>query len=160
MLKKFSLYFVVVFTVLTTSYLPVVAQANDYDCYAEEMLALINEARSSVGIAPLILSIELMDVATIRAKEITRVFSHTRPNGQKFSSLIRDGKYTCGENIAAGYATVSETFEQWMNSTGHRANILREDYTELGVGYFYEPNSQYKHYWVQIFRRPKSVAFH
>ena len=104
--------------------------------------------------APLKLSAELQSAAAIRAEEITRRFSHTRPDGSKCSTVIPNGKYNMGENIAAGKNTASKVVQQWMNSPGHRANILRSDYTELGVGYAYKEDSQYKHYWVQIFRRP------
>ena len=100
---------------------------------AQQVLALVNEERRKAGVAPLKLSAELQSAAAIRAEEITRRFSHTRPDGNN---------------------TAAKVVQQWMNSPGHRANILRSDYTELGVGYAYKENSQYKHYWVQIFRRP------
>ena len=121
---------------------------------ARQVLALVNEERRKVGVAPLTLSAELQSAAAIRAEEITRKYSHTRPDGTKCSTVIPNGKYTMGENIAAGNNTSAKVVKQWMNSPGHRANILRSDYTELGVGYVYKENSQYKHYWVQIFRRP------
>ena len=121
---------------------------------AQQVLALVNEERRKAGVAPLTLSAELQSAAAIRAEEITRRFSHTRPDGTKCSTVIPNGKYTMGENIAAGNNTAAKVVQQWMNSPGHRANILRSDYTELGVGYAYKENSQYKHYWVQIFRRP------
>ena len=121
---------------------------------AQQVLALVNEERRKAGVAPLTLSAELQSAAAIRAEEITRRFSHTRPDGSKFSTVIPNGKYTMGENIAAGKNTAAKVVQQWMNSPGHRANNLRSDYTELGVGYVYKENSQYMHYWVQIFRRP------
>lgn len=127
--------------------------------FAQEMLAMVNAERSRAGVAPLRLSRELMDACRIRAYEITKNFSHTRPDGQRFSTVVRDGYYTCGENIAAGNDTVAATMDQWMNSPGHRANILKSDYTELGVGYFYDPNSQWQHYWVQIFKRPREKSY-
>lgn len=137
--------------------LPSRHQDNTFSQEAQEMLRLVNLERAKVGAKPLRLSHELMEACHIRAYEITQSFSHTRPNGKKFSSLIRDGKYTAGENIAAGYSTVAETVEQWMNSPGHRANILRADYTELGVGHCYRDGSEHGHYWVQIFKRPYPV---
>lgn len=126
----------------------------DADDVAQQVLALVNGERRKAGVAPLKLSAELQSAAAIRAEEITRRFSHTRPDGTKCSTVIPNGKYTMGENIAAGNNTAAKVVQQWMNSPGHRANILRSDYTELGVGYAYKENSQYKHYWVQIFRRP------
>ena len=138
--------------------------ANDPDAqnisvdYAERVLDLVNQERKQRNIPPLILSNKLMEVAAIRAEEITRLFSHTRPNGEPCHSLIEDGAYTVGENIAAGHATPEETVQQWMESPGHRANILNEDYTELGVGYAYREKSEYNYYWVQLFHRPMSSA--
>ena len=57
-----------------------------------------------------------------------------------------------GENIAAGNATADETHTQWMNSSGHRRNILSADYTRIGIGYATCPNG-YRHYWTQVFAR-------
>lgn len=149
-----------------------VLAAVDYDCYdrdntayttqvrsyAEEVLELVNEERAKRGIAPLKLMDELMEDAAIRAEEITIKMSHTRPNGEPCSSLIKQGKYTVGENIAGGAATPAEVVDLWMHSDGHRANILNVDYEELGVGYAYRENSTYKYYWGQMFKRPMSKA--
>lgn len=122
--------------------------------FASEVLRLVNIERAKVGAAPLRLTRELLDAADIRARELPISYSHTRPNGQPCQSLIRDGKYTVGENIAAGSSTPEEVVKLWMNSSGHRANILNKDYNELGVGYAFAENSEYKHYWVQLFKRP------
>ena len=122
---------------------------------ARQVLALVNEERCKVGVAPLTLSAELQSAAAIRAEEITQKFSHTRPDGTNFQTILPNSRYyIAGENIAAGNSTAAKVVQQWMNSPGHRANILRSEYTELGVGYVYKENSQYKHYWVQIFGRP------
>ena len=122
---------------------------------AQQVLALVNEERRKVGVAPLTLSAELQSAAAIRAEEITQKFSHTRPDGTNFQTILPNSRYyIAGENIAAGNSTAAKVVQQWMNSPGHRANILRSDYTELGVGYVHKENSQYKHYWVQIFGRP------
>ena len=122
--------------------------------FAERVLELSNQERSQRGIEPLRLAADLMDGAAIRAEEITTVFSHTRPNGKPCHSLFKDGMYMIGENIAAGSATPEAVVDQWMNSSGHRANILNADYKELGVGYVCKSGTQYMHYWVQMFRRP------
>ena len=122
---------------------------------AQQVLALVNEERRKVGVAPLTLSAELQSAAAIRAEEITQKFSHTRPDGTNFQTILPNSRYyIAGENIAAGNSTAAKVVQQWMNSPGHRANILRSDYTKLGVGYVYKENCQYKHYWVQIFGRP------
>jgi len=122
--------------------------------FAERVLELVNQERNQRGIAPLRLASDLMDGAAIRVEEITKVFSHTRPNGTPCHSLFKDGMYMIGENIAAGSATPEAVVDQWMHSMGHRANILNADYKELGVGYVYKSGTQYMHYWVQMFRRP------
>lgn len=58
---------------------------------------------------------------------------------------------SAGENIAAGQSSPQEVVEDWMNSPGHRANILDESYTALGVGYYYNSSGLYRSYWVQLF---------
>lgn len=121
---------------------------------ARQVLELVNEERRRAGAAPLKLSAELQDAAAVRAEEATRKFSHTRPDGSNFSSVIPHAGSAMGENIAAGCSTAVQVMEQWMDSPGHCANILNKDYTELGVGYMYKKDSEYGHYWVQIFRRP------
>jgi len=67
------------------------------------------------------------------------------------------GAYTWGENIAAGNATAAATVEQWMNSPGHRANILNAKFTHIGVGYQHSAGSTYGHYWVQMFTGTNAV---
>ena len=128
------------------------ADSGDYADYAVSVLDLVNENRASYGLAPLTLASDLCDDADIRAEEIVSLFSHTRPDGSSCFTVI-DGSYRrVAENIAAGLATPEETVDQWMNSPGHRANILAPELRELGVGYCYADGSAYGHYWVQLFR--------
>ena len=122
--------------------------------FAESVLKLVNIERSKIGVSPLKLSSSLNRAATFRASEITQEFDHTRPNGKDFFTVIDEEYSAVGENIAEGYSTPEEVMECWMNSRGHRENILRSDFTELGVGYYRDKNSEYEHYWVQIFMRP------
>lgn len=122
--------------------------------YAQRVLDLVNIERRKAGVKPLVLSDELMRAAAVRSQEVTKVFSHTGPDGTPFSSIVSRHGRRIGENIGGGYQTPEEVVDSWMHSEGHRKNILHPDFTELGVGYTYEENSQYKHYWVQIFRRP------
>ena len=111
------------------------ADSGDYADYAVSVLDLVNENRASYGLAPLTLASDLCDDADIRAEEIVSLFSHTRPDGSSCFTVI-DGSYRrVAENIAAGLATPEETVDQWMNSPGHRANILAPELRELGVGY-------------------------
>ncbi len=124
----------------------------DVERFPEEVLRLVNEERVKVGARPLKLSQDLLDAAAIRAIEISQSYSHTRPNGENFYTLLRKLNHTVGENISGGRTTPEEAVEAWMNSPGHRANILNKEFKELGVGYCHERYSLYKHYWVQIFR--------
>ena len=117
-----------------------------------QVLRLVNAARAKVGAAPLRLSDELMTACAIRSEEITRRFAHERPDGSSCFSLVPDRNRVMGENIAAGSATPEDVVDQWMNSPGHRANILDKRFRELGVGHSYKEGSDYGHYWVQMFR--------
>ena len=120
--------------------------------FAKEVVRLVNIERANVGVQPLEFSEELTERADVRAEEIVGVFSHTRPDGSDCFSILRGINYrTCGENIAAGKSTPEAVVDQWMNSSGHRANILNGNFKYLGVGYCYDENSMYKHYWVQLF---------
>ena len=122
------------------------------EAFPEEVLRLVNRERAKVGARPLQLSDDLREAASIRAEEITRYFSHTRPDGRDCFTLLKKRKYTLGENIAAGSATPEAVVDQWMHSPGHRANILNKKFKELGVGYRYKEGSEYGHYWIQMFR--------
>lgn len=120
--------------------------------FAVEVLNLVNAERARVGVAPLRLADDLQAASAIRAREIIGNFSHTRPDGSSCFTVMRNRGRACGENIAAGHPSARETVNQWMNSQGHRENILNPDFHELGVGYAYEDYSTYRHYWVQLFR--------
>lgn len=120
---------------------------------AVKILKLVNIERAKAGCKPLKLSRELFRPAAIRAREITKVFSHTRPNGLPFNSTFYGIDYnTVGENIAAGQTSCEMVMQQWMDSPGHRANILNKKYKYLGIGYIYNKNTKYKHFWVQHFK--------
>lgn len=145
-MKKFLLNIAAVFIVIGMS--NVYAAEN----FAVEVLNLVNAERAKVGVAPLRLSDDLQAASAIRAREIVGYFSHTRPDGSSCFTVIKNKGRTCGENIAAGNASAYDTVAQWMNSDGHRANILNPAFRELGVGYAYDDYSDYRHHWVQLFR--------
>lgn len=122
--------------------------------YIEEVVALVNEERANEGLAALEIDTTVQAAAMERAQELVTLYSHTRPDGTGcFTVLDEYGvEYmACGENIAVGYASPEAVMEGWMNSEGHRANILTEGYTHIGVGYYYDPNGTYKYNWVQLF---------
>lgn len=125
------------------------------DEYRKEVLRLVNEERAKAGVGPLDMDDTMLtNAAQVRAKEITESFSHTRPDGRKCGTAYFDQggtKTYIGENIAAGYTTPQKVVQGWMESTGHRENILRPQFKKIGVGYYYKTNTEYTHYWVQMF---------
>lgn len=125
---------------------------NETLSYAEQILKLVNKERAKVGLHALKLDTQVSSAASVRAKEIQTSFSHTRPDGRKFSSVLTDNgiRFTAaGENIAWGQTSPEQVMEAWMNSDGHRANILNAKFTKLGVGHL--KNISGRNYWVQLF---------
>ena len=127
-----------------------------YSAYASEVLRLVNIERDKVGAAHLVLDGALCDAANMRAIEMdySGNFSHTRPDGRgcfTVFSFCTISFYTCGENIAAGYPTPAAVVDGWMNSTGHKANILNTAFTKMGLGYSTGGGGEYRHYWAQEF---------
>jgi len=121
--------------------------------FAHEVLDIVNQERAKAGLKPLKLAADLNEYANIRAKECIQKFSHTRPNGQDGVLIVPKETYKfVGENLSGGSTSAKAVMEQWMNSPTHRDNILFADYDELGVGYVFDENSRYRHYWVQLFR--------
>jgi len=118
--------------------------------FENEMLALCNQQRRENGKSELTLNNTLCTNAAVRAEEISRenCFSHTRPDGTMCFTVVTTDYMTCGENIAYGTRTVSATVTAWMESPGHRANILSDSFTQAGFG-CYEVNGV--RYWVQLF---------
>lgn len=124
---------------------------------AQAVLDLVNQERKKAGVPALTLSDQLTNIATIKAKDMADkgYFSHDSPTyGSPFDMLKHFGvKYSyAGENIAAGQKTAAEVMNSWMNSSGHKANILNKNYTQLGVGY--TTGGEYGTEWVQLFIRP------
>ena len=116
-----------------------------------EVVRLVNQARSRNGLPPLTENRELSRVARYKSQDMKDrgYFSHTSPTyGTPFQMLRAFGlsyRYA-GENIAMGYASPQAVVEGWMNSSGHRANILSPNFTKIGVGYVAKGN-----YWTQMF---------
>lgn len=119
------------------------------------ILDIVNAERAKAGVAPLKLNDTMNQAAAVRAKELLTKFDHTRPDGSScFTVLAEFGLsfHTCGENIAAGNSTAQATAQQWIDSPPHYENMLDPDFTEMGIGYAYGANSEYRYYWAQIFR--------
>ena len=120
--------------------------------YIWDILRITNQERENEGLAPLILSEGLMEGAAIRAPEIVETTSHTRPDGSSCFTAVEKDYWSMGENLAWGYISPEAAMVGWMNSPGHRANILNSSFEKLGVGYVYEENSpNWKDNWVQMF---------
>lgn len=120
--------------------------------YAEQVVSLVNEERAKAGLSPLTVQTDITAAANVRAKEIKQQFSHTRPDGSSFSSALKQQGVSfsgSGENIAYGQRTPQQVMEGWMNSSGHRANILNGNYKNIGIGYYQD--EQGVNYWVQLF---------
>ena len=119
--------------------------------YEKEVVRLVNEIRTKNGLKPLTENWQLSRVARYKAQDMhdKNYFSHTSPTyGSPFTMIKNFGiSYrTAGENIAMGYKTPQAVVDGWMNSAGHRANILNAGYTQIGVGYFANGS-----YWSQMF---------
>ena len=119
--------------------------------YESEVIRLVNEIRQQNGLRPLAANWELSRVARYKSQDMrdNGYFSHNSPTyGTPFQMLSAFGlSYrTAGENIAKGYASPQAVVNGWMNSSGHRANILNASYMQIGVGYVSGGN-----YWTQLF---------
>ena len=119
--------------------------------FEAEVIRLVNQIRTQNGLKPLTANWELSRVARYKSQDMVenRYFSHTSPTyGSPFQMIRAFGlSYrTAGDNIAYGYRTPQAVVDAWMNSSGHRANILNASYTQIGVGYV--PSG---HYWTQMF---------
>lgn len=102
-----------------------------------EILKLTNKERLAKGLSSYSTFAALQDAADIRDHELPTLYSHTRPDGSTFYTVLEQTKLdfnSAGENIAAGQTTPKEVVDAWMNSTGHRANILDADFAHMGTG--------------------------
>ena len=115
-----------------------------YD-YAFEVLNLVNAERQKGGVSALSMDKSMLDSAMARAAETTVSFSHTRPNGSMCFSF---NSKVYGENIAYGQSSPKDVMRSWMNSQGHKANIMNSSYKSIGIGCFKSGNTLY---WVQVF---------
>lgn len=119
--------------------------------FEQEVIRLTNAERLKAGLKPLSEDWELSRVARHKSMDMSQrnYFSHTSPTYGSPFDMIKAYKLTyrsAGENIARGQRTPQQVVHAWMNSSGHRANILNRSYTHIGVGF--EPNGNY---WTQMF---------
>lgn len=119
--------------------------------YEQKVIDLVNQIRVQNGLKKLTANWELSRVARYKSQDMKdkKYFSHTSPTyGSPFNMIKNFGISfkTAGENIAYGYSTPEAVVNGWMNSEGHRKNILNPNYTQIGVGYVASG-----HYWTQMF---------
>ncbi|QGQ46532.1 CAP domain-containing protein [Metabacillus sediminilitoris] len=125
------------------------ASASSPSGFEEQVVQLVNQQRAKAGLRPLTHRADVKNVAQKKAEDMinSNYFSHTSPNyGSPFDMLKTFGiSYSyAGENIAKGQKTPQEVMNAWMNSSGHRANILKPEYDVIGVGFYHGA-------WVQMF---------
>jgi len=133
---------------------------NDFE---RRVLEIVNEERALAGLAPVDMDVRLSEAAQLHSDDmgVNGYFSHTSQDGTTFDQRTVAASYTpwwaLGENIAAGQDTPEEVMDAWMNSPGHRANILSSNFEHIGIGYVYVPGSPYRHYWTQDFGRGPAI---
>ncbi|MED4920583.1 CAP domain-containing protein [Weizmannia sp. CD-2023] len=125
--------------------------ANTLNAYEKQVVTLVNEERAKNGLGALKIDTALSKMARVKSNDMAthQYFDHTSPTyGSPFDMMKQFGisyQYA-GENIAMGQQTPQEVMNAWMNSEGHRANILNKNFTHIGVGYV-----ENGHYWTQEF---------
>lgn len=126
--------------------------------YQQEVLRLVNIERQKAGVAPLTMDNTALTAAAMkRAEELNKLFEHTRPDGSDCFTVLKEYNvpfpsalsYCAGENIAYGQRTPAEVVNAWMNSPGHRANILRPEFKQIGIGCVKRNGNGYN--WSQVF---------
>ncbi|MFC2949567.1 CAP domain-containing protein [Virgibacillus sediminis] len=127
------------------------AASQELNQFEQEVVELTNQERAKHGLSALEIDAELSKVAREKSRDMatSNYFAHNSPNyGSPFDMMKSFGidYRTAGENIAKGQRTPEEVVNAWMNSEGHRANILNADYTHIGVGYVEQGN-----HWTQQF---------
>jgi len=133
---------------------PVLAASSETVSPMSEVVRLINIERAKEGLTALTEMSDIDKAANIRASEIVISFSHQRPSGEEWYTVFAEVGIAykgVGENLAAGQTTPAEVVTAWMNSEGHRTNIMNASYTKIGVGYV--TGGTYGHYWTQLFAR-------
>lgn len=121
-----------------------------------EVLRLTNEYRAKFGVQTLVWSDLLGRSAQVHALDMAErgFFAHNNPDGEQPQDRMIDvgwNIYPMGENIAAGQVSPADVMQGWINSPGHRANLVRREFKHIGIALYQSPDSVYKYYWVQNF---------
>ena len=125
--------------------------SNEQASVEQEVVKLVNVERAKAGLPALKEDWELSRVAKYKSQDMhdKKYFDHTSPTyGSPFTMMKNFGitYKSAGENIAQGQRTAAEVMKAWMNSEGHKANIMSKSFTHIGVGYVADGN-----YWTQMF---------
>lgn len=127
--------------------------SDDLSSLARECFDLINQERTKNGVSKLKWDDTIAEACDIRAEELPEKFSHTRPDGESWYTALDEVGIELkseGENIAEGYSTPQAAVKAWMNSKGHRANILDKSFKISAIGCYYDSDTN-RYYWVQLF---------
>lgn len=133
--------------------------------FVQKVLDLTNQFRVENGRSPLTLNQDLTEAAQDHVEDMAQddFFSHTGKDGSSVLDRVQDAGYApraVGENIAAGQTTPEQVVQGWINSPGHRSNMLSPNFTEIGIGYEFLANDtgniNYNHYWAQVFGKSLS----
>ncbi len=165
--KSFGLCFGIVVAaniIFASYYVPEVEASTKHELLAPysvtEVMQDVNEARSKSGLATLAVSPKLQAAAQAKVDDmvVQNYFLHTNPQGLPFWNFIQESGYKffhAGENLAGSYSSVDSLVEAWLDSPGHRANIMNSDYTETGIGIAYSNfRGNTGWYVVQMFGSP------
>lgn len=135
-------------------------EAKDPSEFEKEVVELVNKERAKENLEPLKMHERLSSLARKKSQDMAKnnYFNHTSPTyGSPFDMMNQfNFSYSmAGENIAAGQRSPEQVVEGWMNSEGHRKNIMKDGFTHIGVGYVEGAGLPYKTYWTQLFMTPR-----
>ena len=119
--------------------------------------AMVSAYRAANGLGPVALSPALNAVAQAQADAMARADAVSHDLAGRFSGRLSAGGYPASvavENIGAGYRSLADAFEGWRDSPGHRANLLRERVTEMGIAVATRPGTRYQSYWALVMASP------
>jgi len=133
------------------------------DQIAYQLLELVNRERAANRLPPLRLHPQLQTASHWMAQDMAanEYLDHTDHEGRELEARLTAFEYreyqVVGENVAAGQVTAAEVMANWMESPGHRSNILSPDFCEIGIGHVQNSAGKFQHYWVQDFGRQPDI---
>jgi uncharacterized protein YkwD len=144
---------------INPSLTPVPADSPAARAFAQQTVALVNAARRDAGLMPLLENTVLTQIAQNYSQRMATegFYGHEDPQGQDVTDRINQSGYLAqmnAENIAGGQPDPATVVDGWLNSPGHRANIMNPDLAEIGAGYAYADSPPYYHYWTHVFATP------